>query len=461
MLVVRRWLSWHTAVMMVVAGLGLSVLPLGVLTGGHAIFRGGAVGGVSIDAAGVVREANVEALKLLLDYMNKTVKPAKGGLAQNTPIRKVSLRQLEGAIRDALENNFGQLPEEVQFVGGLTRIEFVLVDKENQDILLAGPAEGWRIDEAGNVVGVDSGRPVIRLDDLLVAFRYAEAARQVGISCSIDPTPEGIQRGDALLAAQRRSRTPVIPERLGPALQEAVGPQTVTVTGVPANTHFARVMVSADFHMKRLAMGVVKSPVAGLPSFIELLAGSTAPMPRPRWWLACNYESVSRSEDGTVWRLSGPGVKVLTEENFINQAGQVEARTGKTSPIAERWAKLMTEKYEELSLRMPIFAELRNLMDLCVVAAIIDAHDLRGMAQCPLPLLYGQTNELPPETWNAPKTVDTVCSFAPTRGGWLVATAGGVQIEPWSLAERPVTQPSLSSYQTHRQKPEGASWWWN
>ncbi len=442
-------------------GLLMAVLPWSVGRAGHAIFRSGAVGGVSIDAAGVVREANVEALQLLLDYLKKTVKPAQGGLAESTQLRKISLRGLEAAIRDAMENNFGQLPEEVQFLGGLTRVEFVLVDKENRDIILAGPAEAWRSDDWGNIVGVASGRPVLRLDDLLVAFRFAESAREVGISCSIDPTPEGLRRYEQLMAVQRRSGAPVVPDRLGPMIREAMGPQTVTVTGVPANTHFARVMVAADFHMKRLAMGVVKSPVSGLPSFVELLARSTAPLPTPRWWLTCNYEAIQRSEDGSVWRLHGPGVKVLTEENLVEVTGRVRPQQGQTSPIAEKWARLMTEKYEDLSLKMPIFAELRNLMDLSIVAAIIQMHDLRSVAQCELPILFGQTSELPTETWNAPKTVDTVCTFAPTRGGWLVTTAGGVQIESWALAEKAAIQQELDSYRSEGRRPENSAWWWN
>ncbi|GIW96082.1 MAG: hypothetical protein KatS3mg110_4123 [Pirellulaceae bacterium] len=442
-------------------GLGLIVFPWPQGKAGHAIFRSGAVGGVSIDAAGVVREANVEALQLLLDYLKKTVKPAEGGLAQATQMRKVSLRGLEAAIRDALENNFGQLPEEVQFMGGLTRLEFVLVDRENHDIILAGPAEAWRTDEWGNVVGVETGRPMLRLDDFLVALRTVDAAREVGISCSIDPTPEGLRRYEQLMDAQRRSRSPVVPDRLGPAIREAMGPQTVTVTGVPANTHFARVMVAADFHMKRLAMGVVKSPVAGFPSFVELLARSSAPLPTPRWWLACNYDAVERSEDKTVWRLKGQGVKTLTEENLVDVKGRVQRREGQTSPLAEKWARLMTEKYDELSVKMPIFAELRNLMDMCVVAAIIEMHDLRGLAQCDLPLLYGKTGELPTENWNAPKTVDTVCTFAPTRGGWLVTTAGGVQIESWPLAEKAAVESQLDSYQVDARRPEENAWWWN
>ena len=47
---------------------------------------------------------------------------------------------------------------------------------------------------------ITTGRPVLRIEDLIVAFRTVDNARQGGISCSIDPTPEGQQRYEALMA---------------------------------------------------------------------------------------------------------------------------------------------------------------------------------------------------------------------------------------------------------------------
>src|SRR5690606_25999481 len=133
-------------------------------------------------------------------------------------------------------------------------------------------------------------------------------------SCSIDPTPEGLQRLNEVLAQQRSSGQQLNPARLEPVLKEALGPQTITLTGVPPTSHFARVMVAADYHMKRLAMNVVPSPVRGLPSYLDLAKNSNElQTSNPRWWLACNYDSIAKSENGLAWELRGPGVKTLTE----------------------------------------------------------------------------------------------------------------------------------------------------
>ena len=111
----------------------------------------------------------------------------------------VSLRGLEAALDEVLKAGTGAVPDEVRFLAGIQRIEYVFVYPEDNDVVLAGPGEGWKVDEKANVVGVTTGRPVLRLDDLLVALRTVEQSRLGGITCSIDPTAEGIcayPRGD-------------------------------------------------------------------------------------------------------------------------------------------------------------------------------------------------------------------------------------------------------------------------
>ena len=103
------------------------------------------------------------------------------------------------------------IPDAVRFLAGLQRVKYVLVYPEKKDIVLAGPAEGWRVDTMGSVVGATSGRPVLTLDDLMVAMRVAESSNRSGISCSIDPTPEGLQRVQQLPPPPRVTRSTTEP----------------------------------------------------------------------------------------------------------------------------------------------------------------------------------------------------------------------------------------------------------
>ena len=175
-------------------------------------------------------------------------------------LRKVSLRGLEAAIDECAEGQEEASRRRDATLAGLQQIRYVFVYPEQKDIVLVGPAEGWKVDASGNVVGVTTGRPVMLLDDLLVALRTARHAAQGGITCSIDPTPEGLQQSAAYartLKHDRRSAT------RSASIEQALGLQQITFTGVPATSHFARVLVAADYRMKRMAMNFEPSPVRG------------------------------------------------------------------------------------------------------------------------------------------------------------------------------------------------------
>ncbi len=312
-------------------------------------------------------------------------------------------------------------------------------------------------------MGETTGRPVLQLDDLLVALRTVNSAREGAISCSINPTKEGMGKLNQVLNRQRRSPlTEQNRPQLERAMQQAFGPQQISLTGVPANSHFARVLVAADYRMKRLAMNLDSSPIRGFPSYVEMIKKnpSEAQTTNPRWWMACNYEPVAKSEDGLAWELRGQGVKCMTEDDIIAADGSAQA-SGKASPVAQQWADSMTDKFEQLTAKEPIFGELRNVMDFCIIAAVIDQHNLASQAGCSLPLLTGTDGDLMPEPWFAPKTVPPECSFLKTRSGWIVTASGGVQIESFRFASRVETNNAIGQVRDGAGTPNGTNWWWN
>src|SRR6188508_2608150 len=156
-------------------------------------FRQPSVGGVKIDTDGVVSNPQVGELKQLQAAWQKGLQQIPADLEKWTDLRFVSLKQLESEIAAARAAG-KPLPDAVRYMAGLQRVRYVLVYPDKQDIVLAGPAEGWKVDSLGSVVGATSNRPVLTLEDLMVALRVAESSNRDGISCSIDPTPEGLQR---------------------------------------------------------------------------------------------------------------------------------------------------------------------------------------------------------------------------------------------------------------------------
>jgi hypothetical protein len=252
-------------------------------------------------------------------------------------------------------------------LSGLQRVQYVFVFPDQHDIVLAGPAEGWKINDQGEVVGDVSGRPTLQLDDLVVALRCADQARNGGLTCSIDPTPEGMQRVSELLSHHPSINGDIQP--IAAAMEQASGPQKITLHGLPENSRFANVLVSADYLMKRLGMNLDPSPVKGMTSYLELVSPNVHAIQTPRWWLAPKYEPLATDGQGLAWELRGPGVQCMAEEDFFSN-GQRQ-QTGKANPLAQKWADSMTNHYDELSAKIPVFGDLRNCMDLAVVGALI------------------------------------------------------------------------------------------
>jgi hypothetical protein len=413
------------------------------------------VGGVSIDAAGVVDAPERAARIPTRDALRKLHAAAPTALHQPTELRMISLRRLEEAVKNSPRTKDGLLSVELLFLAGIQRLQYVFVYPEEHDIVLAGPGEGWKVDDEGNVVGVTSGRPVLRLEDLIVAFRTVENAARGGISCSIDPTPEGRQRLDALLS--RSAKAPPLA-----MMKRILGPQQITVTGVPEDSRFARILVSSDFHMKRLGMNAEPSRVKGMPSYLEMLRQGSGEVPTPRWWLECSYEPIGRTDDGLAFELRGKGVKCKAEDEVVDAAGRV-AGTGAVSPLAQKWADLMTEHYEELALKEASYGELRNMMDMCVVAALIAKNQLLVQAGCELPTLFSPASELVAPSYPAPKTVDSICTSVKGDGVLTVAT-GGVLINSWQIADRTEIRAAVQGAKTKaRARPttDVATTWWN
>lgn len=418
----------------------------------HAQIVNQAIGGVSVNADGVVDVPSVEDEATLGKLRESALAAVPKDLQKWSDLRAVSLKQIEAEIARSLAEG-KPLPEAVRYLGGLQRVEYVLVYPEQGDVVLAGPAEGWRVDALGNVVGATTGRPVALLEDLIVALRMRDVAQLEPIACSIDPTPEGMQRFQAVFSTLRELGNPA--ETL-PALEEALGPQKITVTGVPVTSHFARSLVAADFRMKRLAMGFEQSPVAGMPSFMDMLATSRGNQSAtPRWWLAPKYEPLARDAEGLVWQLRGQGVQCMTEESHFSSTGQRQ-NSSKASPLATKWADTLTKKFSELADHDSSFGQLRNVMDLAVVAALLDKEGLLDKANLDLPKL---THEVGLSEYYAPRESASKANFVRRRRDFVISTSGGVQIVPWQLTDEVEEVASLGEVREGLPVP-GGEWVW-
>ncbi len=413
------------------------------------------VGGISIDAAGMVANLDAAASEELAAERAKLLATSKISSAAN---RKVSLAGILESLKAAQASNDPVSPE-VIYLGGLTAVEMVLVDPEHHDIVLVGPAETPVVGPLGTVVGSESGQPLLLLEDFVTALRSTENARSAGMSCSIDPTAEGLARLQAVLRSQ--GSVGANPDPLLRNLEAAVGPQTVSLGGVPAESRFAHVLVAADYRMKRIGMGFDPSGVEQLPRYLSMLRQSATSATMPRFWLEAKHDPIQRDPDELAWKLSGSRMVCMTENEMATASGQ-RTRKGTSDPLAEQWCKLMTEHYAELAKIQPIFAELQNCVDLAVVATLIQSRQLGERSGLDLSLLLDE-QALPLVGYDVPQTVPTLASAMRQQRGWIVTTSGGISFQPWEAAttvadNESLAEPRLAALDS---RPSGTSMWWD
>ncbi|QGJ69069.1 Hypothetical protein PBC10988_7350 [Planctomycetales bacterium 10988] len=417
--------------------------------------RSSAVGGIEIDPNGVLSNMTTAGTQKLAELRRQALEPVPQDLSESSDFRKISLRRLMKTVEESVRNG-RPLPDEVLYMAGLQRIQYVFVYPEEQDIIIAGPAEGWTLNREGVVVGETTGQPVLQLDDFLQALRIATEAPRSSITCSIDPTQDGVARLNQFVA-QQGGRINNLSAQLN-GIKQALGSQVITLKNVPESSRMARILVAADYRMKRIAMGFEPSPVRGMKSFLDMSTGTSANM-FPRWWLAMNSDPLSRSEAGDAWEFKGCSVKAMTEDTYFAENGQRQS-TGRVNPAAQTWAESMTNNYDAMAQKMTIFAELRNIMDLTVVATLLVKERMAQKAGLDMgAFLDGSINLA---EFTAPKTIPTQVSYVKKRGRVIISATGGVEIGAWDVASQYNKSDDLDPLRMEAE-PEAMvwQWWWD
>ncbi|MGI9515623.1 MAG: DUF1598 domain-containing protein, partial [Pirellulaceae bacterium] len=392
--------------------------------------------GIEIDAEGVMRTRVYpdQTGDLTRQRYQAAQQTLSADLQTPSELRKISLNRLEAHIADLLANGEG-LDDAVRNLAGLTQITHVFYYPETGDIVIAGPAEGFYQDLSGRMVGMRTGKAIMQLEDLLVALRaFAPEQPSTGvIGCSIDPTQEGLANFQAAVTemySQARSNQLIIAgneNAIMDTLRESLGKQVVTIQGVPANSHFGRVLVEADYRMKMIGIGLEEPPV-NIPSWAEKVKPrQVSRNALQRWYFTPDYQRISVNPDETAMQLVGDGVKLIGADERVATDG-TRSSGGGVDRASRNFTRTFTEKYGQLAERSPVFAELRNLMDMTIVAAFIKEMDYYGQAGWDMPLLQDES-QLSVETWQTPTHVQPAINGIWKGNQFATPIGGGVSIQ--------------------------------
>ena len=392
-------------------------------------------GGVEIDPSGLFKSNLSFDLSGNLDRQRMMAAKSKlnADIQKPSQLRKVSLNRLEAAHKK-LKQSGQPIPPEMEYLAGITKLTNVFYFPETKDIVIAGPAEGFFQSSQERVVGMNSGKAVLRLEDLIVALRAYAPKKQPTkvISCSIDPTQQGLANLNQAVANVQNQVTAnngfggTSADQIASYFQNAMGLQTITVKGVSPKTHFAQVLVDADYHMKLIGIGLERAPVR-ITSFIEKAkAGGTNSL--QRWFFQPDYDYVKVSEDETAMQLDGGGVKLVGEDESVSKEG-VRKRSGKSSRASRTFCSSFTKMYDALAEKMALYAELRNVIDLSIAAAFIQEMDYYGQADWNMDY-FGDESKVSVERFNAPTKINPAINAVWKKGLLMTPIGGGVNIQP-------------------------------
>lgn len=426
------------------------------------------VGGILIDAEGVLLSVAPPELSQTLQQQRQRSMAASrlpSRVLARSECRKVSLARLEKALEGHVDRQ-DVLPTEMAALAGLTRLDYVFVDPEQKDVILAGPAEGFAPDGSGRPRGIESGRPTLRLDDLLVALRIKAGSARVG--CSIDPQPEKLAELNRYLASQSTPATIDVVESRFREMGKLLGLYDVRVLAVPENTLFARRLVEADYRMKRIAMGLESPGIKGLPSHLSMLGSQGNSM--QRWWFVPLYDSVHKSEDQLAYAWSGPRVQLMSQEELIDLQGRRHA-AATTRVSTQNFARKFTERFPELAEQSPVFADLQGLIDWCLFERLFRQERMAERSGWTPQLLLDEAR-LPVTQVAAVRRIPALVNARRASRGMVVGLVGGgveIDVSRWTSAESLVVDPagrldSTRTLQLSREKSsqtETPVWWWD
>ncbi len=424
--------------------------------------------GVWVDPAGVLRQFVAKPTNRLVSLSTPPVPASIGRLnpRASAKLRCVSLPRLEAEIYRRLRDG-KPLDESMLVLAGLQRVEYVFVYPKIGDVVIAGPAGDWRLDSGNRLVATADGTPVVRLDDLITLLRRERDQQQQPFGCSITPRQQNLAATQAYL--DQSAAKPLPPggkarDKWLAEVRDMLGRQDIEVFGLDASTHAAHVLVKADHHMKRIGIGLDHG-VVGVESYLDTATRRTKPPPPLnvlRWWFSMNYQGIASNESGTGFELVGSGVCVLSENELLTKRGE-RIHTGKSDDATQQFAHQFTNEFESLAAKYPVYGELRNLFDLAIVAALLDASDLYSTAGWH-PVLLLDTEHLPLPEYHAPQEVDTIANHKMMEEGKiLAAVSGGV----WIDSQRVLTQQAEPTEQLdyHRERlPDelnSGKWWWD
>lgn len=413
------------------------------------------------ESTGRLKDLGLRAREALLNQDVSTV----------SDLRVVSLTRLERSVASRIAEGKPAV-ESQKLLGGLTKVTNVFVYPDLGEIVLAGPAEPWKYNDAGIAVGAKSGRPILQLDDFVDVLRaFTRSNGEQLFTCSINPRPEGLKQLKDLVE-RSNARGPLPAGAVSgwtKQLQAALGKQDIVYSGIDPESRVARVIIEADYRMKLIGIGK-SSNEAKIPSIFDLMTVAEqreSKLDALRWWLTMKYDSVLHSADGHSFEFVGSSVRCQSENQYLDSIGQ-QVPTGQSDGANRLFAENFTKRYEELAKQDLVFGDLKNVFDLALVASLIHNQGAAKKAHWNYGV-FAADGLYETQKFSKPVEVDSVVNHRVYRGRDIVVqVAGGVRADLGIVVNdgalfqaKPQVQATAEQASKAKQAVTDKRWWWD
>ena len=144
-----------------------------------------------------------------------------------------------------------------------------------------------------------------------------------------------------------------------------------------------------------------------------------------RWWLPMKYDAVPHSPDRNVFEIEGSAVLCQSENEKISGSGASGSIPASRKRPIGMFASELHRSLRELAPQDPVFADLQNIFDLSLVAALLTDNRLPNGSAGTWGLRRGRRN--PGRTFRPAQDIISVVNHRVYSGKDIVVqVAGGV-----------------------------------
>jgi hypothetical protein len=395
-------------------------------------------GGVEVDSDRVLKSQSTSSDPRLAELWKKA-----SSLKSDEQLLYISLPKLFDEARKCQADG-KPLPDAIRFLGGMVRLQYVFVYPDEKDIVIAGPAEPFDTDSF-RPLGKITGRPVLQLDDLVIALRACGPGKAGAVvGCDLQVTQEIADRIQKKTAEVAPKIGTLGEKKAAEMIADAGGNQPVRYMGLELNSRYAFVCIEADYRLKQLGLGILPSPIKKVKSYNSLAGKPEQPH---RFTLVSNLQHLAGTPDGNAFELLG---------NSLKAECSLVSGDDKVSDAAKQFVALCNANLDDLCKHMLSWADLSNLADLAVLAALIGEEGLQKKVGWELgwfldPKGYAAT----PIT--TPTSAKTLTTFRSTNG-MTIFVSGGVALDPLGQVKGRAKDEKETA-KTMAQRPQGTDGW--